>query len=423
MNLVRTPGCRHVVIGMIGVLLVTNSFALPEQKKKVLHKSSNDPVPTSGPQQKENRIQVVKFDPEGACVSVEGPHSKGKEDLEDPFSDCARKIYEQQLTSLGFSRGTQNNTQAAGLLKACLKQKPGSKTLLIGHGIAGRISTGNGQIEPHAGQALVAGVPESAADFTDLDTPQLILFGCGVGATPDGQPADALVNEVASKSRRVRAQNSVVFCSIEKGREGLYLDASPNLIWAHDTLDGSPRQEPIPQLKKEIVKPACICIKDQDDMCGESVNLTLNVDHANFPLDEVQLTAYTPPDELANPIASHVRRLLPNSQRLALLRVNTENLVDTIGFCSPGQPGSPDLRVTGNFTLTIHGKPRQFDVLGDVTVRDQDVMVQDHDHPEQLYWMRNGAFQEFHNSFQQQLEMLEQLNLGSSRKDRAKTPN
>jgi len=53
-----------------------------------------------------------------------------------------------------------------------------------------------------------------------------------------------------------------------------------------------------------------------------------------------------------------------------------------------------------------------------------DVMIRDHSRPEELYWMKSRAFQQFHQNFQQQLEMLQQkMMLRSPRKARTKTPN
>ena len=97
-------------------------------------------------------------------------------------------------------------------------------------------------------------------------------------------------------------------------------------------------------------------------------------------------------------------------------KFKTEDLIDQIGFCSPSQPGVPDLEFTGNFTLKINGKSRQFDVLGDV-------MVRDHDHPEELHWMRNGAFQQFHINVQTRwLQILQQqIELRSTQKNRSKS--
>jgi hypothetical protein len=417
MSLMRTFEYKYIVFASVGVLLVANSFAFTGQKKSGLNKSSKKPA--SFPVQKENRIEVVKFDPgHETCVSVEGAHIDRGQELNDAFSSCARKLYKKELTNLKAPKGTQSNGEAAGLLRTCLNKRPGKKTLLIGHGQPGAISTGNGQIDPAKDQAVVAGFPESADDFKDLNSQELTLFGCGVGATPEDTAPDDLVNELASKSRRVQAQNSVVFCSVEKGREGLYLDASPARVWVKDTLLGVRATQPIPQLQKDIAKPACICLKDQDDMCGESVDLKRNVDKATFPLKDIYLTYYIPPSEPANlRVVPKSRKLFPRFRNSKLLRDNTENLVDKIGFCSPGKPGSPDLAVTGSFTLIVHEKPRQFNVLGDV-------MVQDRDHPEQLYWMRNGAFEQFHESFQQQWDMLQQkMMLRSPGKARAKTPN
>jgi hypothetical protein len=427
MSLMRKFEYKYIVFASVGVLLVVNSFAFTGQKKSVLNKSSKKSA--SFPVQKENRIEVVKFNPgDDICVSVEGAHIDRGQELNDAFSSCARKLYKKKLTNLQVPKGTQSNAEAARLLKACLKHRPGNKTLLIGHGQPGAILTGNGQVFPGGkDQAVVAGDSESAAAFEDLNSQELTLFGCWVGATPEDTAPDDLVNELASKSRRVQAQNSVVFCSVEKGRRGLYLDASPARVWVKDTLLGVRATQPFPLLLKDIAKPACICLKDQDDMCGESVDLKRNVDKATFPWDDVRLTDYTPPSEFANPSSLLGRKLLPDFQR-ELLKFNTENLVDTIGFCSPGQPGIPDLVVVGNFVLTIHGKPRQFDVLGTVMPEDKnpilDVMVQDHDHPEELYWMRGRAFQQFHESFQQQLEILQQkMMLKSPGKARGKTPN
>src|SRR5689334_6802922 len=87
MRLVRTFGCRHVIIGVVGTLLAMNSFAFTGQKKSALHKSSKNSAP--GPVQEKNRIQVVKFDPGDICVSVEGPNIDRGQDTPDPFSDCA----------------------------------------------------------------------------------------------------------------------------------------------------------------------------------------------------------------------------------------------------------------------------------------------------------------------------------------------
>jgi len=98
-------------------------------------------------------------------------------------------------------------------------------------------------------------------------------------------------------------------------------------------------------------------------------------------------------------------------------------------FGGGGQPGIPDLAVVGNFVLTIHGKPRQFDVLGTVMPQDKnypilDVMIRDHSRPEELYWMKSRAFQQFHQNFQQQWEMLQQkMMLRSPKKARTKTSN
>jgi hypothetical protein len=366
---------RQKILGAVICLLVVSGllfWLVWRSGYKIRRSKLNSPSPSAqtGP------LDVQEFDPGDSCVSVEGgfvpPASAGgsPHEIPDGFAGCAQSLFSIQS-------GTQSSAESGDRLKTCLARSR-KKALLIGHGVPGQIWTGNGDHRPRKGQSVSAGDPKALCEFRNLNTTELTLFGCWVGAGKEGA---ALVNNLRTAANAtVKAQNGIVFCNDTREHRGLYVVKARTWIWADQDHDAQQVAQVVPDTKRF----SCLRLKS-----GKG--------YLEVSLDLVSLISLDPlPGELWK------HKKLPDSLRQQikqLLIKKTRNLINQIDFCGPAEPGIPDLTQTGEFDLDVDRHVHHFNILGDT-------IVQDSSHPESLYWLDPNGFLNFKSDLQLELDQL-----------------